>query len=120
MKNPCETQRAFCKNCHDHYSQLRPSIKGSLISNTFDEDDHSVIDDILECSNMHHTELHKYEKRVDGNLIFRAKVNSVHIVYAIDKERKLILFLRSFGNFVKYKKFLEDDKEIIKTISRMY
>ncbi len=116
MKNTCEIKKDFCQNCNNHYAQLRPSIKGYLVSNRFDNEDPSVIEDILECNNINYTELHKFEKHVDGNPVFRAKKDGVHIVYTIDKDRKLILFLRTFGNFTKYKRFLEDDRDIKRAI----
>ena len=118
MKNSCTVKRDFCKNCHNHYAQLRPSLKGVLVSSRFEKETQgqTVIDDILGCDNINYTELHKFEKHVDGTPVFRAKIDGVHIVYAIDKGRKLILFLRTFDNFTRYKKFLEDDREIKRMI----
>ncbi len=121
MKNSCSVERDFCKNCHNHFAQFRPSLKGILVSRRFEKETEklSVIDDILGCDNINYTELHKFEKHVDDHPIFRAKIDGVHILYAIDKERKLLLFLRSFDNFSRYKKFLGDHREIRRTLSGM-
>lgn len=122
--NPCEIKRDFCQNCHNHYAQIRPSIKGVFVSKHFSKDVgdegkvKSTIKEILECSHIQFTEMHKFEKHVGNYLIFRAKKDGVHIVYAIDKERKVIIFLRSFSSYSKYKKFLEDDRDIQRAISR--
>jgi hypothetical protein len=35
-------------------------------------------------------ELHKFEKGLDGTLIFRAKKQGMHIVYCVDKQIGLI------------------------------
>lgn len=122
--NPCSVKKDFCRNCHNHYSEIRPSVKGVYISNNFvkdfkDEDKaRSMIEDVLKCSHIQFTELHKFEKHVDGFLVFRAKIDGDHIVYSIDKKEKVIIFLRMFKNYTKYKKFLEDDTMIKRTLAR--
>jgi hypothetical protein len=74
------------------------------------------VKDVLDCSNVNFSELHKFEENIDGNLVFRAKKNGVHIVYCVDKRMKII-FLRAFRNYNEYEKFLEDRKEIERMIS---
>ncbi len=119
----CSIKKDFCQNCHNHYKQLRPSIKGVSVSKNFlkelgEEKGRDIVEKIMNCSHMEFTELHKYEKRVDGFLVFRAKIEGAHIVYCIDKERKVIMFLRHFDNYSKYKRFLEDDRELKRAVSR--
>jgi hypothetical protein len=122
--NPCSLKKDFCRNCHNHYAQIRPHIEGVVVSNHFSRDINneekarSIIETILECSHRHYTELHKFEKHVLNNILFRAKIDGIHIVYSIDKAKKLILFLRAFKNYSKYKRFLENDRGILKAISR--
>lgn len=122
--NPCSLQKDFCRNCHNHYAELRPSITGVVVSNRFlndnkdDETSEAIIEQILDCSHLQFTELHKFEKKVDRFLIFRAKIDSSHVVYSIDKENKIIIFMRMIKNFSEYKRFLEDDRKIKKLIQR--
>ena len=68
---------------------------------------------ILDCTNLEFHELHKFEKNVDGNLIFRAKKKGIHYVYCINKKKPdIILFLRAISNFGEYKRFLENEQQI--------
>ncbi|MBU7043248.1 MAG: hypothetical protein HXS47_06615 [Theionarchaea archaeon] len=122
--NPCSVHRDACKNCHNHYAQIRPHITGVVVSHHFlkdmgDETEaKSIMEHILQCSHLQFTELHKFEKHIDEYVLFRAKIDNVHIVYVVDKEKKVILFLRSFKNYSRYKRFLNDEKEIVQVISR--
>jgi len=100
----------------DHFHQF--NIRDIVITKHFHRDcpdfDISIITDSKyeQC-----THLHKYEENVDGNHIFRALVDHVHIVYAVTSEHDLI-FLRGFKNFKEYKKFLENRKSILHLISK--
>jgi hypothetical protein len=102
--------------------EVRPSIKRVAMTTHFKRDlkDESeitlIIDDILDCSHMEFHELHKFQKSVEGNLIFRAKKRKEHIVYAVDKIMRIV-FLRAIRNFAEYRKFLENDKEMLKLIA---
>jgi mRNA-degrading endonuclease RelE of RelBE toxin-antitoxin system len=102
---------------------IRPSIKTVAISKHFikdlkdKEEVDSIVSGVLECSSIDFSELHKFEENVDGNLIFRAKKDGIHIVYCVDKKMRII-FLRTFKNYSEYGKFLEDKKEIKKMIAR--
>ena len=104
-------------NCHSHFSSIRPFIKEAVISKHFikdlnnEEEAELIVNDVLDCSNTDFTELHKFEESLDGNLIFRAKKEGVHIVYCVDKQIRIV-FLRAFRNYSEYGKFLEDKKEI--------
>jgi hypothetical protein len=60
----------------------------------------------------------KFEESLDGNLIFRAKKQGVHIVYCVYKQMRII-FLRAFRNYSEYGKFLEDKKEIKKLLAHV-
>jgi mRNA-degrading endonuclease RelE of RelBE toxin-antitoxin system len=98
--------------------KVRPMIKDVLVSKHFvkdfkdEEKMKSIIKNILDCSHMEFNELHKFEENINGNLIFRAKKENLHIVYCVDKDMS-ILFLRAIKNFEEYKKFIENKKEIV-------
>jgi len=102
---------------------IRPFIKMAVISKHFikdlkDEEAELIVNDVLDCSNTDFYELHKFEESIDGNLIFRAKKEGVHIVYCVDKQMRII-FLRAFRNYSEYGKFLEDKKEIKKLLAHV-
>jgi hypothetical protein len=118
--NPCTQKKTLhCLNCHSHFMAIRPSIKGIVVSRHFirdlknKEERHSIIRDILGCSNLEFTELHKFEENIGGNLVFRARKEGQHIVYGVDRKMRIV-FLRAFRNFGEYKKFLDGKKEIRK------
>jgi mRNA-degrading endonuclease RelE of RelBE toxin-antitoxin system len=121
IDNPCLEPRSFCVNCHSEFMMLRPSIKSVVVSKHFirdlkdEEKMNSLIKSILDCSHMDFYELHKFEENINGNLIFRAKKEGTHIVYCVDKDKRII-FLRAMRNFTEYKKFLENRKEILRII----
>lgn len=71
----------------------------------------SIIGDIMDCSSYDFDELHKFEKNINGYLIFQAKRAKMHIVYGID-EKKQLIFLRAIRNFTQYKKFLGNDYRV--------
>ena len=105
-----------CPNCHDHFEQFKPSIKEVIITKHFKRDFPDFDTDlILDSKHEHFTRLHKYEENIEGNHIFRALKDKIHIVYAIDKSHNLI-FLRVFHNFKEYMKFLDNKKIILKMI----
>jgi mRNA-degrading endonuclease RelE of RelBE toxin-antitoxin system len=121
---PCVERRTLhCVNCHNHFKTVRPSIKAGVISKHFtrdlknEETVASMIKDILDCANLEFSELHKFEANIDGNLIFRARKEGMHIVYAVDKNTRIV-FLRAFRNFSEYKRFLDDKKAIKKMLAR--
>ena len=111
-------------NCHSHFMSIRPFIKEAVISKHFfkdlkdEKEAESIVNDVLDCSNIDFYELHKFEESLDGNLIFRAKKEGVHIVYCVDKQMRII-FLRAFRNYSEYGKFLEDKKEIKKLLAHV-
>jgi mRNA-degrading endonuclease RelE of RelBE toxin-antitoxin system len=121
LKNPCTERKDFCVNCHSHFMTIRPHIKSAAVTKRFFKDlkdsneAQSIVKDVLDCSNMDFYELHKFEEHIDGNMIFRAKKEGMHIVYCVDKNMRII-FLRAFRNFKEYEKFLENKKEIINLI----
>ena len=121
IDNPCLERKNFCVNCHSQFRMVRPSIKSVVASKHFirdlkDEGEiNSIIKDILDCSHLEFNELHKFEGHINGNLIFRAKKEDMHIVYCTDKKMRII-FLRAIKNFTEYKKFLEKKKKIKKMI----
>ncbi len=119
--NPCIVKGDHCVNCHSHFMNIRPLIKAAVVTRHFVKDlkdeaeMKSIVNDILDCSNVDFYELHKFEENIDGNLIFRAKKEGIHIVYSVDKKMRLV-FLRAFRNYSEYGKFLEDKREIRKMI----
>jgi mRNA-degrading endonuclease RelE of RelBE toxin-antitoxin system len=123
LENPCVVEKPFCINCHSHFRAIRPLLKALVVSKHFVRDlkdreqVDSLVNGVLDCSNVDFTELHKFEEDVDGNLIFRAKKGNIHLVYGVDK-RMRIIFLRAFKNYSEYRKFLENKREIEKMIMR--
>ncbi len=117
LKSPCSVKKEFCINCHSHFMNVRPHIKCVVITKHFSKDIkdseelYSIVEDVLDCSNADFYELHKFEEHIDGNMIFRAKKQRMHIVYCVDSNMRII-FLRAFRNFKEYERFLEDKREI--------
>lgn len=112
--NPCaEKKTLHCINCHSHFMAIRPFVKSVVVSRHFVRDlkneteRGSIIRDILDCSDLEFSELHKFEENIGGNLVFRAKKEGKHIVYGVDKKMRVV-FLRAFRNFGEYKKFLDN------------
>jgi hypothetical protein len=104
--------------------RIRPFLKGVVVSKHFvkdcrtEEEAKSIIQKVLDCSDLEFTELHKFEENIDGNLVFRAKKEGTHIVYCVDKTMQIV-FLRAIRNFSEYKRFLDDRKQIKKIILRL-
>ena len=125
VDNPCIERKDFCRNCNSHFMKVRPSIRTVAVSRRFIKDlkdqemANSIMKDVLDCSHLEFHELHKFEKNIDGNLIFRAKKEKTHIVYGVERNMRII-FLRAMKNFTQYKKFLEDTKEILRMIARTH
>jgi len=117
LENPCNERKNFCINCNSHFMRVRPLLKEVTISKHFKRDlkdkerINSIIKNILDCSNLEFTELHKFEENIEGNMIFRAKKENMHIIYCIDKNMRII-FLRAIKNFDEYRRLLENKKEI--------
>lgn len=124
LDNVCAERKNFCMNCNSHFMKVRPMIKGVLVSKHFvkdfkdEEKMNSIIKNILDCSHMEFNELHKFEENINGNLIFRAKKENLHIVYCVDNKFR-ILFLKAIKNFDEYKKFIENRKEIVMMIESL-
>ena len=122
VDNPCIERKDFCINCNSHFMKVRPSIKTVAVTKRFFRDlkdrelADSIIKNILDCSHLEFHELHKFEKNINGNLIFRAKKEKLHVVYGVDKKMRMV-FLRAIKNFTYYKKFLENRKEILRMIA---
>jgi len=97
--------------------ELRPLLKEIVVSKHFKRDlkdkerINSIIKNILDCSNLEFTELHKFEENIEGNMIFRARKENLHIIYCIDKSMRII-FLRAIKNFDEYRRLLESKKEL--------
>ena len=120
IENSCSLRKGFCDTCNSHFMKLRPSIKEVTISKHFRRDlkdeqkINLIVKNVLDCSHMEFHELHKFEKNIDDNFVFRARKGNMHILYCITKDRKII-FLRAIRNYDEYKKLLED-KNMLKKI----
>jgi len=116
LLDKCSPDHLRCVNCSNHFQQLRPKIREVLTSKHFQRDapdfDPNII---LDCSHEHFTHLHKFEETIHGNHIFRALWKGSHIVYAVDRDNRLV-FLRAFKNMKEYGRFLEDKKKIRKLL----
>lgn len=121
IENACLERKDFCLNCDSKFQRVRPLIRSVAVSRHFvrdlkdEEKMTSIVKNILDCSHLEFVELHKFEERADGNLVFRARKEGLHIVYSIDKMQRIV-FLRAIRNFTEYKKFLENTKEIKKMV----
>jgi mRNA-degrading endonuclease RelE of RelBE toxin-antitoxin system len=124
LENHCDEKRSFCVSCRSEFMQVRPHLKGVIVSKHFvkdlknEEEAKSIIQKVLDCSHLEFTELHKFEENINGNLVFRAKKDGVHIVYCVDRTMQIV-FLRAIKNFTEYKKFLDDRRQIKKMIERL-
>lgn len=100
----------------NHFDHFADKIKEVVISPRFKKEAGDFdINLITDSQHEHFTRLHKFEKHVRGNNIFRAVKEEIHFVYAIDKKFRII-FLRAFKNFKKYEKYLDNENEIEKEI----
>ena len=121
LENTCIERKSFCDDCNSHFMSVRPLLKEVVVSKHFkrdlkeEEKISTIIKNVLDCSHLEFNELHKFEENIEGNLIFRAKKENLHIVYCINKEMKII-FLRAIKNFDGYRRFLDNKKEIEKMI----
>jgi mRNA-degrading endonuclease RelE of RelBE toxin-antitoxin system len=116
LTNTCSSEEKFCETCNSHFMNLRPLIKEVVVSKHIrrdmeDSEIEKIVKDVLDCSHLEFTELHKFEENLNGNNIFRARRRGVHIVYCIDKDMRII-FLRALKNYEEYKKFLDNKREI--------
>ena len=120
LTNPCSQKKEFCRNCSSHFMAVRPLIRNAIVHKMFfrdlgkDQDKvNSVVNMILDCTNLEFHELHKFEKNVTGNLVFRAKQEKTHFVYYVNKKKiETLLFLRAISNFIEYKRLLANEQQI--------
>ena len=106
---------------------VRPLIKNAVVHKKFFRDmgkDNDRIDSvvkmILDCSNLEFHELHKFEKNVAGNLVFRAKREQTHFVYCVNKKNvETLLFLRAISNFADYKRLLANEQQIKRMVAEI-
>ncbi len=117
LETSCASGKKECLNCHTHFMALRPLISAVVVTKRFfkdfkdDKTAQAVVADVLDCSNVDYSEMHKFEAIVGEALVFRAKKGGVHSVYVVDKKLRVI-FLRAFRNFNSYDKFLKDKNQI--------
>jgi hypothetical protein len=103
-----------------HFDQFRPNIREVMVSHHFSRDlpgfDPNIL---LDAEHADHARLHKYEENVEGNHVFRAIIDHMHIVYCVDKDHNLIM-LRAFRQFKEYEKFLQDRNAITQLVHRTH
>jgi hypothetical protein len=127
LTNPCSLKKEFCQNCSSHFMAIRPLIKQAVVHKKFFRDMgrdrervDSVVKMILDCANLEFHELHKFEKNVDGNLVFRAKKEQTHFVYCVNKKKvETLLFLRAISNFNEYKRLLGNEQQIKRLVTEL-
>ena len=106
---------------------VRPLIRNAVVHKMFfrdlgkDQDKvDSVVRMILDCANLEFHELHKFEKIVDGNLVFRAKKGHIHFVYCVNKKKmETLLFLRAISNFTEYRRLLSNEQQILRMTAEL-
>jgi hypothetical protein len=127
LTNPCSQKREFCRNCSSHFIAVRPLIRNAIVHKMFfrdlgkdQEKVDSVVKMILDCTNLEFHELHKFEKNVAGNLVFRAKKEHTHFVYCVNKKKiETLLFLRAISNFTEYKHLLSNEQQIKRMVTEL-
>jgi hypothetical protein len=127
LTNPCSVKKDFCQNCSSYFMAVRPLIRNAVVHKKFFSDlgkdrerVDSVVRMILDCANLEFHELHKFEKNVAGNLVFRAKKEKTHFIYCVNKKKlETLLFLRAITNFTKYKRLLANEKQIERMAAEM-
>ncbi len=103
----------------NRFEQLKPAIKGYAITSHFKRDVGSIekataiVIEVLESKESE--QMHKFEELIEENLIFRAKIQGVHIVYVLTPSQRLV-FLRAFKNFKSYEHFLADKQALLSAI----
>ena len=125
LTNPCSKKKQFCRNCSSSFIMIRPLIKNAYVHKKFFRDlgkdkekVDSIVKKILDCSNLEFHELHKFEKNVKGNLVFRAKREGIHFVYAVSKKKvENLFFLRAMSNFSEYKRLLANEDQLKRMIT---
>ena len=104
-----------------HFDCLRDSIRDYAITKHFKRDlglarATAVALDVLDSQHARFEELHKFEEKLAGCYIFRAKIDGAHIVYAVTPRHTLV-FLRGFKNFKQYERFLSNRKRLKEMLS---
>ena len=106
---------------------IRPLIRNVVVHKKFFKDlgknrdrVDSIVKMILDCANLEFHELHKFEKNVAGNLVFRAKREQTHFVYCVNKKNvETLLFLRAISNFADYKRLLANEQQIKRMVAEI-
>jgi mRNA-degrading endonuclease RelE of RelBE toxin-antitoxin system len=110
----CSGEKIFCDNCNNHFSNLRGNVTEVTMTKHFEKDlkDSSkrsaLVSQILDCSSKDFHELHKFEFKAGESYIFRAKKDSMHVLYGISGN--VLVFLRAIRNYGEYRRFLTEVK----------
>ena len=84
LQNPCAIKTDKCLNCHNNFQALRPRIEKALVTKHFMHEVpnyEEILNEILDCAHLPYHELHKYEKKINGISVFRAKKDRIHYKY---------------------------------------
>ena len=108
----CNKESIYCDNCQSHFTNLRIGLTEIVVTKHFQKDlkkldeREDIINRILECDSENFHELHKFEFSANGNNIFRAKKDGVHVLYSISDNE--ITFLRAIKTYTEYRRFLSE------------
>jgi hypothetical protein len=89
-----------CDGCQSHFRDLREGLRTVERHKRFMKDTgdgEEIIRKIMACENMDLHNLHKFEKKIGRNLIFRVLIDKIHVLYAVTESQKIV-FLRAFSN----------------------
>ena len=115
MSANCST----CEGCRSHFRDLRGSLKSVKTGKRFLKDmeqTDEAVRRILNCENTDIATLHKFEKKIEGNFVFRGLIDKTHVLYAVTEARDIV-FLRAFRNEKLYRSYLEDTAGLKKAFS---
>jgi len=96
-----------------HLVTIKPQVRSAVVGKRFLKDlkgekAKELLREALDYPEAELYELHKFEEHAAGSAGFRAKAGEGHVVYCVDKNKRVI-FMRVFKNVEHYKKFVEVD-----------
>lgn len=117
MESKCPNDPVRCVNCSDHFRRLRDSVKEVRATKRFLRDAPGFDERaLLSCEHRHFKRLHRYEGRAGEGHLFRAIQKHVHILYAIEGGR--LILLRAFRKYSDYSRYLQDKKAISRDLGQ--
>jgi mRNA-degrading endonuclease RelE of RelBE toxin-antitoxin system len=96
-----------------HLVTIKPHVRSVVVGKRFLKDlkgekAKELLREALDYPDANFYELQKFEEHVVGSAGFRGKAGEEHVVYCVDKNKRVI-FMRVFKNVENYKKFIEVD-----------